>query len=157
MKRVILSAALCLASVAHAQSVQWLCNTSPSTQAAIKAAAAADSEQFQLAELPRKQSRYRIDRVDLQQAYQGQPVFVGRKWLLVVMLPASHPDTRAAFAELGINPEAAERMASDTGLVDRGIRLVQTQQQMLDKVAQNKLTVGYTTFFLGGRDVAPCF
>lgn len=156
MKRAILSAAICLASAVHAQSVQWLCNTSASTQAAIKAAAA-DSEQFHLAELPRKQSRYRIDLVDLQQAYQGQPVFVGRKWLLVVMLPASHPDTRAAFAELGINPEAAERMASDTGLVDRGIRLVQTQQQMLDKVAQNKLTVGYTTFFLGGRDVAPCF
>ncbi len=95
--------------------------------------------------------------MDLQQAYAGQPVLLGHTWLLAVMLPATHPDTRQAFGELGISAEAAERMASGSGLVDRGIRVVQTPAQMLDKLANNPPAVGYTGFFTGGRDVALCF
>jgi hypothetical protein len=73
------------------------------------------------------------------------------------MLPASHPDTRVAFADLGLSPEAAERMASSTGLVDRGIRVVQTPDQMIQKVAINPPAVGYSSIFFGARDVASCF
>lgn len=140
----------------NASAVEWLCSTSATTRLAI--AQADRGEGFELAQSSSKKPvRYRIDKVDLVQAYSGQPVLIGRQWLLVVMLPANHPDTKAAFAELGISPEAAERMASDTGLVDRGIRVVQTQDQLINKVSINPPSVGYTSFFIGSRDVAPCF
>lgn len=154
MKHIITALLLSMASI-HAQAVEWLCSTSASVRVAIAQADRGDS--FELAQANKKPIRYRIDKVDLVQAYSGQPVLIGRQWLLAVMLPANHPDTKAAFAELGVSPEAAERMASDTGLVDRGIRVVQTQNQLLDKVGANPPAVGYTSFFIGGRDVAPCF
>jgi hypothetical protein len=144
---------LCFACL-QAYAVDWVCSTSQSTRIAIAAAERGDN--FELSQAG-KLKKYRVDRLDLVQAYSGQPVLIGRQWLLVVMLPASHPDTRAAFAELGLSPEAAERMGSDTGLVDRGIRVVQTPAQLMEKVAINPPAVGYTSFFLGGRDVAPCF
>jgi hypothetical protein len=48
-------------------------------------------------------------------------------------------------------------MASGTGLVDRGIRVVQTHDQMIQKVAVNPPAVGYSSIFFGARDVASCF
>lgn len=155
MKRTITALLLAFAGF-HAHAIEWLCSTSATVRVAIAQADRGDT--FELAQAhAKKPARYRIERLDLVQAYSGQPVLIGRQWLLAVMLPANHPDTKAAFAELGISPEAAERMASDTGLVDRGIRVVQTQSQLLDKVASNPPAVGYTSFFIGGRDVAPCF
>jgi hypothetical protein len=155
MKRLIATTILGLACL-QAHAIEWLCSTSQAARVAI--AKAEQGSDFELAQAPTsKPTRYRINRLDLVQAYGGQPVLIGRQWLLAVMLPANHPDTRAAFAELGMSPEAAERMASDTGLVDRGIRVVQTQSQLIDKVAVNPPAVGYTSFFIGGRDVAPCF
>jgi hypothetical protein len=105
----------------------------------------------------RRPALRRVDRTDLVQAYSGQPVLMGGTWLLAVMLPASHPDSRAAFADLGLSAEAAERMASGTSLIDRGIRVVQTPDQLISKVAINPPAVGYSSVFFGARDVASCF
>lgn len=155
MKRLIVTAALLLTIPAYA--VEWVCSSSKSMRVAI--AAAKQNDAFELAEaVPNKRPpKFRIEKGDLIQAYSGQPVLINRQWLLVVMLPADHPDTKAAFAELGISPEATERMAADTSLVDRGIRIVHTQEQMIEKVAINPPAVGYTSFFLGGKYVTPCF
>lgn len=155
MKHIITALLLTLASTATF-AVEWVCSTSQATRVAIAAADRGDD--FALAQAPsKKPPRFRIDRLDLIQAYSGQPVLLNRQWLLVVMLPADHPDTRVAFAELGVSPQAAERMATDSGLVDRGIRVVQTPDQLINKVAINPPAVGFTSFFIGGRDVAPCF
>lgn len=155
MNRLLIAVLFALACV-PSMAVEWVCSTSPATRVAI--AAADRHDDFSLAQAPsKKPPRFRVERNDLIQAYSGQPVLLGRAWLLVVMLPSNHPDTIAAFGELGVSPIAAERMAAETGLVDRGIRVVQSPSQMLDKVGINPPAVGYTGFFLGGRDVAPCF
>jgi hypothetical protein len=155
MKHIITALLLTLASTATF-AVEWVCSTSQATRVAIAAADRGDD--FALAQAPNKKPpRFRIDRLDLIQAYSGQPVLLNRQWLLVVMLPADHPDTRVAFAELGVSPQAAERMATDSGLVDRGIRVVQTPDQLIHKVGINPPAVGFTSFFIGSRDVAPCF
>jgi len=163
MKRLICTtaaaAALLACTAAHA--VEWICTTSQQTRIAIAAAelpdgATASGAAVGTAAKPNR-ARRKIDRTDLVQAYSGQPVLFGNTWLLSVMLPASHPDTRQAFGELGLSPEAAERMASGSSLIDRGIRVVQTPEQMVNKVAINPPAVGYASFFVGARDVAPCF
>lgn len=110
-------------------------------------------------------AKYRVTKFDLVQAYSGQPVLINRTWLSAVMLPSDHPDTVAAFNSFGISsngsplisPQAAERMAADSGLVDRGIRVVQTPAQLVAKVSTSQPAVGYSSFFTGGRDVSPCF
>lgn len=144
LRRSLAATALALFA-AQAHATNWVCSGGPTATRA----------ETNTTKKPR--GRTQIERVDLQQAYAGQPVLLGHTWLLAVMLPATHPDTRQAFGELGISAEAAERMASGSGLVDRGIRVVQTPAQMLDKLANNPPAVGYTGFFTGGRDVALCF
>lgn len=157
---IALAAPLALAT-GQAHALTWICSTSTHTRVAIAAAelpegaTASGAAVGLLTRSPRH--RTRIDRLDLIQAYSGQPVLLGGTWLLAVMLPASHPDTRAAFADLGLHPEAAERMASGTGLIDRGIRIVQTPDQMIHKVGINPPAVGYVGFFAGARDAASCF
>ncbi len=152
--------ALCLLSTTvHA--LDWICATSQQYRVAVAAAelpegATASGAAVATSKRARPQ-RTVIDRTDLIQAYSGQPVLLDRTWLLAVMLPATHPDTRQAFAELGLSAEAAERMASGSSLVDRGIRVVQTPEQMIHKIAINPPAVGYAGFYLGGRDVAICF
>jgi hypothetical protein len=151
--------ALSIAFASHAHSADWLCTTSQTARVAIAQADLPDGATASGAAVgtKRRPGIRRVDRTDLIQAYSGQPVLMGHTWLLAVMLPSSHPDTRAAFAQLGLSPEAAERMASGTGLVDRGIRVVQTHDQMIQKVAVNPPAVGYSSIFFGARDVASCF
>lgn len=158
MTRFAIALALCFAGQAHA--VTWICTTSQQTRVAIAAAElpeGATASGAAVGTSKRARPRRPVDRTDLIQAYSGQPVLLGSTWLLAVMLPASHPDTRAAFADLGLSPEAADRMASSASLIDRGIRVVQTPEQMIDKVAINPPAVGYAGFFTGARDVASCF
>lgn len=153
---------LVLACSAHsAHALDWLCTTTQQVRVAIAAADLPDGPTASGAAVGTrgtgKAARGRIEKSDLVQAYSGQPVLISYTWLLAVMLPASHPDTRQAFADLGLSPVAAERMGNGAGLVDRGIRIVQTPEQLIAKVAANPPAVGYTSFFVGGRDVAPCF
>ncbi len=160
-RSVILAMSLAFSALtAHA--VDWVCTgANTSVRVAIASADLPDGATASGAAVATKKAavrgRTKIDRADLMQAYSGQPVLLGHTWLLAVMLPASHPDSRQAFGELGISAEAAERMASGAGLVDRGIRVVQTPAQMVDKVSSNPPAVGYTGFFSGGRDAALCF
>lgn len=160
MIKTIAALLLAVATVpAHA--ITWICSTSTQTRVAIAAGelpegATASGAAVGLATRGTRH-RTRIDRLDLIQAYSGQPVLMGGTWLLAVMLPTSHPDTRAAFGDLGISPEASERMASAGALIDRGIRIVQTPDQMIQKVGINPPAVGYVGFFGGARDVASCF
>ena len=164
MKRIVLTALIVCACL-PCMALEWVCSTSQITRVAIANTERGDNFELAQASTNKKPQRFRIERSDLARAYSGQAVLLGRVWLLAVMLPANHPDTIAAFAEFGLNPngalrvspEAAERMASETGLVDRGIRVVQSPSQLLDKVAINPPAVGYTGFYLGSRDVAPCF
>jgi hypothetical protein len=151
--------ALSLAFAGHAHAADWICTTSQTARVAIAQAELPEGATGSSAATgtKRRPGIRRVDRTDLIQAYSGQPVLMGHTWLLAVMLPASHPDTRAAFADLGLSPEAAERMASGTGLIDRGIRVVQTPDQMIHKVAINPPAVGYSSIFFGARDVASCF
>lgn len=161
MKKMIFLALAFAALQAHA--IEWLCSTSASPRVAIAAtdlpegATASGAATGALRQSGGKLSRHSIGRLEIQQAYSGQPVLLGSTWLLAIMLPANHPDSRAAFAQLGLSAEAAERMANSSGLVDRGIRIAQNPESMIQKVGSNPPAVGYTSFFLGGRDVAACF
>ena len=161
MNRLIATLVLALLAL-PALAVDWLCTAS--TAPVRVAIAAADlpegsTSAAALASVRRSsiRSRSRIDRTDLMQAYSGQPVLIGHTWLLAVMLPANHPATREAFADLNISAEAAERMATGNSLVDRGIRVVQTPEQLIEKLSMNPPAVGYVGFFTGARDVALCF
>ncbi len=134
------AALLAAALVTPAHSIDWVCSVKKTTRKQSERTA------------PRKVERY-----DLQQAYTGQPVLLGNTWLLAVMLPADHPTSKDAFAQIGVSPEAAQRLAEGTSLVDRGIRVVRTPEQMLTRIANNPPAIGYVGFFPGGEKLEPCF
>lgn len=162
MTRVLIAIAMMALGV-QAHAIDWICSTSASPRVAIAAAdlpegsTASGAATGSLRQSGSRISRHSIGRLEIQQAYSGQPVLLGSTWLLAIMLPANHPDSRAAFAQLGLSAEAAERMANNSGLVDRGIRIAQTPEAMISRVASNPPAVGYAGFFIGGRDVALCF
>jgi hypothetical protein len=162
IKQIACALALGLVAAA-APAVEWICSTSTQTRVAIAqgelpdGATASGAAVGKLTSRRPNRQRRLVDRSDLIQAYSGQPVLFGGTWLLAVMLPASHPDSRAAFADLGLSAEAAERLSSPNNIIDRGIRVVQTPEQVIQKVAINPPAVGYVGFFYGGHDVARCF
>lgn len=158
MKKPLVALVFSMACL-HAQAVDWICTTSQNARVAIAQAELPEGATGSSAATgtKRRQGIRRVDRADLVQAYSGQPVLMGHTWLLAVMLPASHPDSRQAFSALGLSAVAAERMAGGSSLVDRGIRVVQNPDQMIHKVAINPPAVGYSSVFFGARDVASCF
>jgi hypothetical protein len=134
----------------QAHAALWLCTTA-------KEARVAETGSWQLAGAEREGNTSRaITRNDIIQAYSGQPVLLGGAWLLAYMLPIDNPDTKAAFLELGISPAAAQAMTRNT-LVDRGIRLAKTPEELLDRLSKNPPAVGYSSFFLGDKNVETCF
>lgn len=98
-----------------------------------------------------------VHRFDLAQSYAGQPVLMGSTWLVAFMLPANHPDSQLAFSQIGLNALVAEKLARSTGLVDRGIRVVQSPEEMLVRVGANHPAVGYVPLFKYAPNVVPCF
>ncbi len=103
------------------------------------------------------EGRNTLSKYQLIQAYSGQPVLLSSTWVMVFILPSNHPSS-IALTSLGLSPQAVERMTRSNGLVDRGIRLVQTEQELLSKVKSIKPSVGYVMYFVGGDgNVQPCF
>ena len=100
----------------------------------------------------------KVSKVDLIQAYSGQPVLINGAWMVVYMLPAKNPETGLAFGELGLSPDAIEKMAKNSSLVDRSVRIVPSPNQMNDKVRATNPSAGYSVLFVGGDDVvSKCF
>lgn len=97
----------------------------------------------------------KANRYDLMDAYAGRPVLIGNAFVTAYILPSNHPDTIAAFGELGLSPATAERLAKSSGLVDRYIKLT-TPDQMLIKIEQTPPSVGYMPLFTGGRSAKIC-
>lgn len=97
----------------------------------------------------------KANRYDLMDVYSGKPVLIGNAFVTGYILPSNHPETIAAFGELGLSPSTAERLAKSSGLVDRYIRLT-TPDEMLIKVEQTPPSVGYVTMFIGGRNAKIC-
>lgn len=135
--------------------VEFIC-----TNRALKsyAEAGTDIPQASAAVAGRSPHKNKITRVDLEQAYGGQPVLIGPTWLIVYMLPADTQETKEALGLLGINPNAAERMAKSASLVDRGIRLVRNSEEMLEKVYGNPPAAGFVQYLPGGfNNVSQCY
>ena len=97
----------------------------------------------------------KANRYDLADVYTGKPVLIGNAFVTGYMLPSSHPDTIAAFGELGLSPATAERIAKTSGLVDRYIKIT-TPEQILINVEQISPSVGYVTLYLNGRNAKIC-
>lgn len=97
-----------------------------------------------------------LSKLQIIQAYSGQPVLLSSTWVMVFVLPANHPSS-ITLASIGVSPLAVERMTKSNGLIDRGIRLVQTEQEMLYRVSAIKPSVGYVMYYTGGTNAKPCF
>lgn len=91
----------------------------------------------------------KLSRLELINAYSGNPVLVNGNWLIALMLPVNDPSTQIAFGYLGISAAAAERLAKTNGLVDRNIRLVATPTDMAFKLRDNSPAVGYGLVVVG--------
>ena len=152
MKLRIKSLALAaLLSIGNARAVTWLCSTGKVTRVA------ESGQNWELAGFDyNNNARQTASQLEIVQAYKGYPVLRDGAWVLAYMLPANHPDTKAAFLELGISPAEAQAMARNK-TVDRGIRIVKTPEELVAMVAKNPPAIGYASFFVGAKDVAPCF
>lgn len=104
-----------------------------------------------------KRTYYQITRNDLIQAYSGKPVFINDAWLTVVILPFDSFNTISAYADLQVDRSILSSATDYIPLIDLSVRVVRTEDQMIDAILSNPPAVGYETVYSGRNGPAPCF
>ena len=104
-----------------------------------------------------KSNFYKINRIDLVQAYSGQPVFLKDSWLTVVMLPTDTANTRTAYSYLDLPYELAVKVTEYPSLVDLKIKIVQNEDELIWTVREIAPSVGYSTVYIGRQGPESCF
>lgn len=97
-----------------------------------------------------------ISKFNVIQAYSGQPVLLNTGWVTVFALPSEHP-SNYILASIGVSPSLVEQMAKPYGIIDRGIRIVKTEQEMIRQVNSTKPSVGYVRFYTDFDNTKLCF
>ena len=106
-------------------------------------------------------SKVKIDRLDIMQLYTGTPVIVGSTWLKGFVRSPNAQESTTAFLEIGLDPNTsvvAEKLARASNYSDKGLRYVNTEQEVILGVATRSPSVGYVTNYVGGvPGVKDCF
>ena len=106
-------------------------------------------------------TRFKIDRFDIMQLYTGTPVIVGSSWLKGFVRSPSISESITAFTTLGLDANTAtiaEKIARSSNFSDKGLRYVNTEQEVIAGVAARHPSVGYVSNYVGGvLGVKDCF
>jgi hypothetical protein len=79
----------------------------------------------------------------IQKAYTGDSVIIGSQWLKVYLLPLDHPLTLEVIAKNGLSINQIKRLTASNALVDRGIRIVNSPEELISEMTKNKPSIGY--------------
>jgi hypothetical protein len=84
-----------------------------------------------------------ISRIDTISLYSGQPIYRDGRFITGCMLTADNLLSIEAFGQLGIRPEVSASLARSTGLVERKIKIVKNENDMISCIKDNNPAVGY--------------
>ena len=97
-----------------------------------------------------------VPRFDIVDVYSGRPVYRDGRFITGCMLSTDNLNTIDAFGQLGIKPDVALQLAKNNGLVKRDLKLVSSDDEMVNCIKSNHPAVGYL-FINQEKFLVQCF
>lgn len=129
----------------------WHCSKMPASQA--------DSENtgFSMEPTTSVNGTIVVTLDDLMAAYSGYPVRVSGKPLFACFLPGQEALSVNALKSLGLSSPALQMLSRRSAIVQRNLKLVTDEDEMLACTEQNLPAFGYLSKPTINDKVAPCF
>ena len=94
---------------------------------------------------------------DLMATYSGYPVRVSGKPLFACFMPGQEGLSVSALESLGLSSPAMQMLSRRSAIVQRNLKLVTDEEEMLACTEQNLPAFGYLSKPTNNDKVAPCF
>lgn len=91
------------------------------------------------------------------QLYIGNRVMGDGGMINVLMLPFSDPSTIEAFGLLGISRLSLEKRMQANSLIDSGVRVFRTSDELFIAMPKNRPSIAFTPYITSTYEINPCF
>jgi hypothetical protein len=138
---------------AEATEAVWHC----SRASAMTANHERDSADFSSSVMPSSNGMMAVTLDDLYAAYAGYPIRVSGKPLFACFMPGGEELSMQALDGLGASSAAMQMLSRRSAIVQRNLKLVTDEDEMLSCMEKNVPAFGYLSKPLSNDKVAPCF
>jgi hypothetical protein len=129
----------------------WHCSRMPAS------AITADSTEFSMDPTTSLNGTIVVTVQDLMAAYSGYPVRVSGKPLFACFMPGQEDLSIAALQSLGLSSPAMQMLSRRSAIVQRNLKLVTDEEEMLACTERNTPSFGYLSKSTITDKIAPCF
>ena len=91
------------------------------------------------------------------QLYIGERISLDGKLITVLILPFDDSASLEVFNYLGISKLTLQKRMNANSLVDNGIRIVRTPEELMSKLPSNRPSIGYTPYINKAYEINKCF
>ena len=91
------------------------------------------------------------------QLYIGERVSVDGKLVNVLILPFDDVSASEAFSYLGISKLTLQKRMSANSLVDSGVRVYRTPDELMGAMPSSRPSIGFTPYINRTYEINPCF
>ena len=91
------------------------------------------------------------------QLYIGERVSVDGKLINVLILPFDDVSASEAFSYLGISKLTLQKRMGANSLVDSGVRIYRTPDELMNAMPSNRPSIGFTPYLNRTYEINPCF
>jgi hypothetical protein len=145
-----LSVMLGHAEASEIETAIWHCSKMPQAEAA----QSSNEMSFSMASV---NGTIDVSLDDLLAAYSGYPIRVSGKPLFACFMPGQEALSTSALHTLGLNSAAMQMLARRSAIVQRNLKLVTDEREMLQCLEKNSPAFGYLSKPINNEKVAPCF
>ena len=75
----------------------------------------------------------------------------------VLILPLSDASTTEAFGVLGISKLALEKRMQTNALIDSGVRVYRTADELMFAMPKNRPSIAFSPYITSTYEINPCF
>lgn len=91
------------------------------------------------------------------QLYVGNRIGSDGRLINVLILPFDDASTIEAFGSLGISKLSLEKRMQANSLIDSGVRIYRTPDELMFALPKSKPAIGFTPYMNKDYEITPCF
>jgi hypothetical protein len=123
----------------------------------MEASTKSESADFSVSVAPSANGMIAVTLDDLYAAYAGYPIRVSGKPLFACFMPGREDLSIQALDGLGASSAAMQMLSRRSAIVQRNLKLVTDEDEMLSCMEKNVPAFGYLSKPVSNDKVAPCF
>lgn len=145
-----------LSTPAHAQTAtaHWHCSK-PGQPAALEQPVVSQDDVFDLSTTAN--NVVGVSLTDLMDVYSGRPVYMGNRHLTACFMAGHTPLNQSAYTRIGMQWTALQQLQRRSAIAQSHLRMVTSEAEMLQCIAQYSPAVGYLSHPTVTEQVSPCF